>query len=421
MNELLFQYIWKHQLFDTKQLLYTTAKETLLVLQQGIQNTNAGPDFSNAKIKIGTTTWAGNIEVHLKSSDWIAHKHQHNKAYNNIILHVVYEHDKEIEMPCAVLELKTHISQKIIHSYNTLYQSKEKIPCANVLKDVPAITILQQQERMLYERLEQKTNYIHTLLQQYNNDWQEVFYILIARSFGLHINQDAFEQLAKSLPLKIIAKHKNNIVQVESMLYGQAGFLELQTSNDDYFLSLQKEYYYLQKVYKLKPIQNHLFKFLRLRPPNFPTIRIAQLAKLLVTSTHLFSKITEAKTIHELKQFFDVETSEYWRTHVHFTTTTKNTRRHLGSNYIDTMLINAIIPTLYIYGMLQANKEISKRAITLLEKIKPEKNAVINAMQSLGVETKHAADTQALLQLKKHYCDKKLCMQCSIGYKILKG
>jgi hypothetical protein len=420
MNEALLQFIWKHQLLDTSTSFITNTYEEIIILKQGTLNNDAGPDFTNAKIKIGNTIWAGNIELHVKNSDWVLHRHDDNKAYKNIILHVVYDYNKDIDLPFPVLELKKYIPIKLIENYKLLNEKAISIPCSSLINKVNTITILQQLEKMLYERMAAKTSTIELLLKKYNNNWQEVFYITTARAFGLHINQDAFEHLAISIPLKIISKHKSNLHQLESLLYGQAGFLENDVE-DDYFISLKKEYQYLKTLYKLETIEVHHFKFLRLRPANFPTVRIAQFANLLHTSIHLFSKITEAKSINDLQKLLQVTVSDYWKTHYSFTQKEiKKTERKIGIASIDLMLINAIIPTLYIYGKHQGIEQLCNNAIDFLEEIKPEKNSIIALMNDIGFESKNASDTQAILHLKKNYCDLKRCLECSIGYSILK-
>ena len=423
MNENLLQFIWQFKLYDTSKPLLTDEGLEAIVLHSGTLNKDAGPDFLEGKIKLDNTIWVGHIEVHLKSSDWKKHLHQENENYNNLILHVVFEHDEEVitqnKSSFPTIELKNYIDTKMLYKYESMMNNQPIIPCQNYIKDIREITIQQQLDRMLAERLEEKTDYIKELLERYNNNWQEVFYIVLARSFGLQINQDAFEQLAKSIPLQLFAKHKNNIVQLEALLFGQAGFLK------DYFdelypIQLQKEYEYLQKLHALKPIEKSHWKFLRLRPANFPTVRIAQFTQLLFQSTHLFSKITEAKNLKEIKQLFQIEVSEFWQSHYTFLEISTEKDKVIGNTFIQLIIINGIIPTLFIYGKLQGKNEYCTKAIDYLKEIKAEKNAIIQQWNELGIKAENSADSQSLLQLKKHYCDKKRCLECSIGFAVMK-
>lgn len=423
MNENLLQFIWQFRLYDSSKPLLTNEGLEAIVIHPGSLNKHAGPDFLEAKIKIGNTLWVGNIEIHLKSSDWKKHQHEQNENYSNLILHVVFEHDDEIETTnnseFPTIELKNFIDKKLLYKYESMMNEQLFIPCEKYIGDVREITIHQQLDRMLTERLEDKTEHIQELLHQHNNNWQEVFYIVLARSFGLHINQDAFEQLAKSLPLSLFAKHKNNIIQLEALLFGQAGFL-FDYFDELYPIQLQKEFQYLQKLHNLKPIEKHHWKFLRLRPANFPTIRIAQFSQLLFQSTHLFSKITEAESIKEIQQLFHVEVSDFWQSHYTFLETSAEKTKSIGSSFIHLIIINAIIPTLFIYGKLQAKEEYCQKAIEFLKLLKSEKNSIIEQWRNLHVECENAADSQALLQLKKQYCDKKRCLECSIGFTVMK-
>lgn len=423
MTENLLQFIWLHRLYNTSVPFKTTDGETIIILHPGHHNTNAGPDFSEAKIKIGNTVWVGNIEMHVRSSDWNKHKHELNENYNRIILHVVYINDAPVktmqDAHFMTLELFPFLQKNILANYESMMQSKSFVPCEKNISDVKSITIQQQLQRMLAERLEEKTNHIKNLLSLYKNNWQEVFYVQLARGFGLHINQDAFEQLALQTPLSLFAKHKNNNLQIEALLFGQAGFLS------DYFdevypLLLQNEYSYLQKLHNLQPVDKNLWKFLRLRPANFPTIRIAQFAQLILHSTHLFSKITSANSLKEIEKLFEVDVSDYWLAHYTFQEKSVSRTKKIGKSFIHTLIINAVIPTLFIYGKLQGKNEYCDKAIQFLQQLPPEKNNITGQWQNLHVSLENAADTQAVLQLHKKYCITKQCLSCSVGYEILK-
>ncbi len=424
MSESLLQFIWRHRLYATSSILKTIEGDEIIVLHPGQLNTHAGPDFLEAKLKIGQTLWAGNVELHLKSSDWNKHQHQQNIRYSKLILHVVYEHDADIETMnntvFPTLELKHHIDERLLLNYEQLMLATKFIPCEKSIQQVRELILHQQLTRMLAERLEEKTLHIKELLKKYNNNWQEVFYVQLARGFGLHINQDAFEQLALQTPLQLLAKHKNNILQIEALLFGQAGFL-FDYFDEPYPLVLQNEYEYLKKLHHLSAIEKHHWKFLRLRPANFPTLRIAQFAQLIVDSTHLFSKVIEANSLKEIETLFNVIVSDYWLTHYNFQEKSLIRNKSLGTSFVQTIIINAIIPVLFIYGKLQGQEKYCEKAIEFLQQLPAEKNSIITEWNQIGIKTQSAADTQALLQLKKNYCDTKRCLECGIGFAIMRG
>ncbi len=419
MNENLFQFIWKHRLFDAKNLK-TTHQQEIVILQTGELNTNAGPDFLEAKIKIGTTTWAGNIELHLKTSDWKKHHHSGNKNYEKLILHVVFENDVEINLDCPTLELKNNIDATLLNKYNSLMENNYFIPCEKLISSVPLISKMQQLDKVLLERLMQKSTTINELLVLYKNSWQEVFYILLAQSFGLKINSFPFETLAKRIPLKLFSKHKNNLVQIEALLFGTAGFLS-DDFNDDYYLSLKKEYDYLQKIYKLEPLEKHQWLFMRLRPSNFPTIRLAQFAQLIFESEHLFSKIIALTNLKDVFSLFQFSLKGFWKTHYSFSEKeSKATAKKMGNTFISLLIINTIIPTIFVYGKSIDDKKICDKALRWLEEMPAEKNTIIENYRHLNFEINTAYDSQAILELKKNYCSKKNCLNCVIGFRLLK-
>lgn len=418
-SEDLLQFIWQHSFLQKVDELQTAEGEKIQIIHPGTLNTNGGPDFLNAKIQIAKTIWAGNVELHLKSSDWIKHKHAENKAYEKLILHVVYENNTPLDLNFPVLEIKNHIRPSLLERYEELMRIDKEIPCQSMLKDIGKLRKTHMLERVLVERLERKTLEVQGLLAKTNNHWEEVFYILIARNFGLKINQEPFQIIAENTPLKIFAKHKNKLSQIEAVLFGQAGFLN-QDHKDPYFQSLQKEYTFLQKLYSLKNIPVHRINFLRLRPANFPTIRLAQFAKLLFQSTHLLSQILETQELKKVMALFDVEASSYWDTHYRFgiVCETEQTKK-LGKSFIELLIINTIIPLVFIYGKEKGENQYCNRALTWLEELKPEKNNVTKAMQSIGFSLENAKDSQALLELKTNYCDSKQCLKCRIGYAIM--
>jgi len=421
MNEDFLHHLWKFRLYNSLGLK-TTVGEELLILKTGQHNTDGGPDFFNSQIKIGKTKWAGNVEVHLKSSDWKKHAHDKDGAYKNVILHVVYENDEDVFSSdgnkIAALELKDRFNPKIYENYLKLIESKEWIPCQKYISNVDKITVTSWMERLLVERLESKTQSILDTLKLNRNNWEETFYQHLAKNFGFKTNGVPFESLAKSLPLNYLAKHKDHLSQIEALLFGQAGLLD-KNFKDDYPNALKKEYTFLQKKYSLNPIDGSLWKFLRLRPGNFPTIRIAQFAQLIHKSSKLFSKILEQEDIDRIKSFFSVSTSDYWKSHFTFDKPSTLKEKTLGSDSAAIIIINTVVPLIFAYGKHRQSEEHEERALQILEQLSPEKNSIIDNWNSLGIKAINAANTQSLLQLKNEYCSKKKCLVCGIGSKII--
>lgn len=418
MEEEFLHYLWKFRLFDGK-VLTTQSDEPIEIIKCGEPNSDSGPDFFNAKIKIGKTLWAGNVEIHIRASDWEAHKHQNDKAYDNVILHVVYQADKEIKRKngeiISTLELRSRIPKHLYQKYLSFRSSRDWIPCGSQIKNFDPFILHNWIDRLLVERLEKKSAPILEILKQNKNNWEEAFYLALARNFGLKVNSEPFEQLARAVPLSVLAKHKNSLLQTEALLFGTAGFLEKEFK-DDYPKQLQKEYRFLKQKFKLRPIDVSLWKFMRLHPPNFPTIRISQFANLVYRSSHLFSKILEAKNITSL---LECESSEYWITHYRFEKLSQKRKKTIGSETVNNILINTIVPFIFIYGKQKHDEAHVDRTFALLEKTLPEKNSIISKWQELGVNAKNAYETQALLQLKNEYCAKKRCLECSVGAKLL--
>lgn len=416
MNERLLQYIWQFQYFNKTDLL-TKNGEAVQIIFPGQHNTNQGPDFNNAKIKIGKTIWAGTVELHLKTSDWLKHKHQLDKNYNNVILHVVWEDDVEnSEIPVA--ELKGRVSKILLKRYEELMNNGSFIPCENSIQTVKEITWKSWKDRLLAERLQRKSNMVEVLLRQNNYHWEETFWWLLARNFGMKVNADAFEAVARSVPITILAKQKQQIHQLEALLLGQAGFLE-ENLTDEYAVMLQKEYRYQKVKHKLKPIAIPLH-FLRMRPVNFPTIRLAQLAMLVHQSAHLFSKIKEAGPVKEIKSWFDVTANDYWHYHYRFDEPSTFKKKKLGETMIDNIIINTIAPVLFAYGSYHNEQQYKDKALLWLEGTVPEVNSITKEFAGLGIENKNAFDSQALIELKNEYCSKKRCLECGVGNALLK-
>lgn len=422
IREDLLYYLWKTKSFDISDLK-TEDGQSIEIIEFGNQNYDSGPDFSNGKIKIGETIWAGNIEMHVYSSDWERHNHDLDKAYDNVILHVVYEHDREVHttteqfIPC--LELKNRIPPNIKKNYAKLISNNNWIPCEKQLLSVPEHTITFWLHRMVAERLESKTEYLKSILEHTNFDWEETFYIFLMRYMGARVNMDPFETLAKNLPFSIIKKNKDNLHKIESLLYGQAGMLLATHSHDTYYDSLKREFQFLSKKYNLNNIPPVSWKFSKMRPAGFPTIRLAQVAQILYNSDHLFSPIIEAENTKNIISLFEATPSEYWEYHYRFGTESIYKEKSIGKGFIELIIINVVCPTLFLYGKSIGEEKYCDRAIAHLENLKAEKNKIISNFKSLGVIAKSAADSQGLLQLKKAYCDPKLCLSCNIGNKLV--
>lgn len=418
MTERLLQYIWQFQYFN-KSNLQTTEGQALQVIQAGTYNTNQGPDFLNANIRIGNTTWAGSVELHLHTSEWREHKHSSDKNYSNVILHVVWKDDIDLKLPFPTLELQNLVSKLLLNKYEQLMNGKTFIACENQLTEIEPLLLISWKERLMIERLQHKAIYIKQLLEFNKSNWEETFWWMLARNFGLTINSDAFENIAKTIPTTILAKHKQQLIQLEALLMGQGGLLD-EAFSEDYPILLQKEYRFLQKKYGLKKVHSRLY-FLRMRPANFPTIRLAQLASLIGQSQHLFSGIIEAIDFREVEKLFSVTANDYWHYHYNFELPGTYKEKRLGKQMINNILINTVVPMLYSYGYFHNNEKYKTKALLWMESISAEKNNVTQKFNSIGLENKTAFDSQALIQLKYEYCDQKRCLQCVIGNKILKG
>lgn len=422
MRESLLHFLWRTRRFDARNLS-TFDGQALEILHPGEYNTDAGPDFFNARIRIGDTIWAGNVEMHIRASEWLLHRHDEDRAYDNVILHVVMSVDKLIELPSGerlpALEMRDRIPPKLMESYQRLESEQAWIPCQGFFRQVPEIIRLNWLDRLLVERLEQKTTYIAETLHTTENHWEETFYRLLARNFGLKVNAEPFEMLARSIPLLILAKHKNKLFQLEALLFGQAGFLE-GVFEDDYPKALAKEYRHLRVKYDLTPLSAKQWKFLRLRPANFPTVRLAQFAVLVHQSEHLFSQMLEAETLRELENLFDVEAGEYWQKHYLFDKNAVHQPKLLGRDFVHLLLINTIMPCMFHYGKMKQLPDYQDKALRLMEALPAESNVLLDGWANLGIKARNAYQSQALLHLKTRYCDAKRCLECAVGNAILK-
>jgi hypothetical protein len=420
MNEEFLNYLWSNQLFTADK---TSGNNSLSVLNPGQQNTDSGPDFFNAMIKIGDTTWAGNVEIHVRSSDWQRHQHENNPAYDNIILHVVFEDDKPVfrqnNEKIPTLVLKDKFDESILHKYSAFIDSSKWIACEESIAKVNYFDRLSWLDRLMAERLENKAEQILTDLIRSKNDFHETFYRKLSRNFGFNTNGDIFESLAVSLPLRILARH-NNLLQIEALLFGQAGMLHIELK-DDYPQQLYKEYLFLSEKYSLTPISPKPWKFMRMHPVNFPTIRISQFANVIYRSSGLLHKILETDKLSDILSLFKTQASPYWTDHFSFGKKAKPKIKSLGLSSINLLLINTIIPFTFVYGKQTASDTLMEKAVAWLEQIKAENNSIIRNFNERGIQAQNAMQSQALIQLKKNYCDKKRCLECRIGYLLLNG
>jgi hypothetical protein len=417
-------YVWKFRLFD-RVGLQTTTGEAIDIYSAGMHNTDSGPDFHNARLKIGDTNWAGNVELHLSSSDWQKHNHSTDSAYDNVVLHVVYRDDVPLILAdgrrVPTLELKDRIPADLYNRYHHLvYGNQTIIPCENSIRTVDDFTLRTWFTRILIERLEKRAEAVNAALQTNRGDWEETFYQSLAANFGFKINAIPFELMAKSLPQNILAKHKNNPLQIEALVFGHAGFLN-DDFEDAYPRALKKEYEFLHKKYSLTPIETHLWKFMRMRPQNFPTIRLAQFAALIVNSNHLLSKVLDTRDIAGLRNLFaDIKVNPYWEDHYRFDKPSKPASKNLGAASIDILLLNTLVLFLFSYGKHHQLQHFMDRSLKLLENMPGEQNNIITDFDNLGIKANSAFETQALLELKNYYCNYKKCLQCSVGNQILK-
>lgn len=421
MTEAFLHYIWKHQYFD-KNKLKTTKGEPLTIFNPGFHNTDAGPDFKEAKIGIAGIEWRGQIEIHINASDWQKHKHQLDKAYNSTVLHVVLKEDSSVSRQdnttIPTLELENRIFLTMIQQYERLLSTSDSIPCNALLHEIDDLTKISMLDKAVILRLERKSLRVRDFLRETNNDWEETTYQLLAENFGFKINAGAFLELAKSLPLNIIKKNADQLEQVEALLFGQAGFLG-ENKNDDYLIRLRKEYKFLQSKYDLKPLSLHQWKFLRLRPANFPTMRIAQLTSILCGTSSLFASFIQEspKTIIEILRR---DIPAYWQSHYQFGKATDQKLKGLGKSSAILICINTIVPLLIAYSKHIDDQKYIDKAIDLLQYLPAEKNKITSAMGVSGFVQQNAFDSQGVLELHNNFCTKNRCLECNIGAKLVR-
>jgi hypothetical protein len=416
ITEKLLQFIWQFSYYNRSNLK-TVDGDELNIIFPGTLNTNQGPDFTNAKIKIGATTFAGTIELHTKTSEWKKHGHEKDALYKNVILHVVFTHDEKVN-GIPVLELESRISNLLLQKYASFINNKSFIACGNSITNVRELTWCSWKERLLAERLHRKSTYILQSLNKSKDHWEETFWWILAKNFGSKINGEAFEAVARSLSVNILAKHKTSIHQVEALLFGQAGLLE-DEFEDDYPKLLQREYNFLKKKYNLQPPAVAVL-FLRMRPSNFPTIRLAQLATVIQNNSHLFSKIIEAQNVADIKALFAVTANDFWHYHYTLQETSIFKKKAVGSTTVDNLIINTVIPFLFAYGIYHNEERYKEKAVRWLESLSSETNVITREFYALGISSNSAYDSQALLELMNEYCSYKKCLDCSVGNFLLR-
>jgi len=424
MKEDFLYFIWQFQYFDKKQL-YSTQGKKIEIIEIGKANKADGPDFSLAKIRIDGLEWVGDVEIHSKASEWNLHQHNKNLKYNNVILHVVESYDAEVyrydKTLIPTLEIGKWIFPKIQQKYFQLLQNPQEIPCQNQIQEVSHLQKVQMLDKVLVRRLERKAHLLKNIYLETGKDWEEMTYRALAQNFGFKANTSAFESLAKSLPLKILLKHQHQFLQIEALIFGQAGFLsQIPAPEDEYFLKLKKEYGFLQKKYALSPIQVNIWQKARIRPANFPSLRLAQFAGILSNYQNLFSLFLE-KNLKELKEIFSSEVSEYWKKNYDFAKPSKKENRGLGKNSIENIIINTVVGVLVLYAKERQKQGLMDKTLNLLEQLPSEKNHILDKWKSLGFEVKTAFDSQALIELYREFCQKKSCLKCSIGQELLKS
>lgn len=410
MKEEFIYYLWENRLLSKD--LRTVDGEEVCVISVGNRNYDSGPDFLDARIRIDKTLWVGHVEIHVNASDWFRHGHQDDDAYNNVILHVVYFNDTE-RLTIPTVEIKGKFDEGIYERYSGFLKSRRWIPCEKMIAGIQQFTWLSWLERIVVERLEAEVKDVFSKLVANNYDWEETLYQRIMRYCGLKVNNEAFERLARLLPLRILRKHIDNPLQVEAMFFGCAGFLE-QEFTESYPVLLQREFKILKSKFNLSVMPMAYWKFLRLRPPNFPTIRLAQMASMVCAYDNMFSKLQAAKDLDSVRNLFNVKVNEYWDTHFQFEKPSGEKKKNLGSTAIDVLIINAIVPVLFSCGIYRGNQELKDRSLGFLNVMEPEDNVIIRKFEQLGVSVRNAQQTQALLHLYSNYCKKRNCLKCRV-------
>lgn len=402
--------------------MVTNTGKKVRVVDPGLLNTDAGPDFFNAKIEIDGHMWVGNVEMHYRATDWKRHHHDSDKAYDSVILHVVAKDDAPVRRTNGELipQLVLEVSPQFNADYASLVGATIEVPCATKIKQVPHLTIVEWVEGLAFERLHGKVERIHQLLDSFNGSWEDVCYVTLARNFGFGINNDAFERLARRTPLRLLGKHSDSVLQIEALLFGQAGMLDAQKPGmDSYYNQLCTEYAFLSNKFQLTPMEKESWKLFRIRPQNFPYRRIAMLAQFIEGGFRMMNRILEAEGEKEMRALFEVELSGYWTKHYTFGKPNERATATLSRSSIDIILINTVAPLLYAYGELTGNYEMTDKAIKLLEDLRAENNSIVSHFVAYGIDCPDALTSQALVQLKREYCDARKCIYCKIGHHLL--
>lgn len=419
MTEDFLYYVWQFRQYETP--VFTIDGEEITVLSPGTRNVDSGPDFFNCKLKIGDTTWVGNVEIHVNASDWFKHKHQYDDLFATIILHIVYYNDltgNDVIGSIPVLELKDRISPNALGKYTYLMQSRTWIPCESLIGEVDEFTKQNWIERLLVDRFQNKSEAILQLYHHAANDWNTAFYASLATGMGFKVNKEAFTTLSRLLPYTILLKHIDNLFQIEALFFGTAGLLD-ENFKDEYPVALKKEYAFLAEKYSLRKMDHIAWKNMRLRPGNFPTIRLAQFAMLLHNVEGQLIKLTEKNVFGQLKEILDIAASEYWDTHFVFDKKSAIKSKKIGSDSIDLLVINVIAPFIFTYARSKGDHEKAEKALALLDNIEAEKNKITAGWEKLGISAKNAAQSQALIELKNNFCEQKKCLNCAIGNYLL--
>jgi hypothetical protein len=424
MSESFLHYIWQFQYF-TKNSLLTNAGEPVHIFDPGIKNSNAGPDFLNARIKLGEIQWVGNVEIHIDASGWIQHSHQHDEGYDNVILHVVWKNDIPIRRRDGTLlpaiEIGDRVDDQLLVQYKNLINSLDDIPCASTIKRIKAVVLFSTLDKMMLTRLENKAREVLSYVEKNRGDWDETCYQLVAKNFGFKVNAEPFFQLATGVPYKMLMKHSDKPEQVEAILFGVAGFIDEEEGDDDYFWLLKREYNVLRQKYRLdhKMMRKIQWKFLRLRPANFPTLRIAQFAACISVGRNFFPSFLEM-SFEELKAFFKGSPSSYWENHFHFSKISGDKSGEMGETSAENILINTVAPVLAAFSIYKDEGRFMDKAIDILHKCHTEENKITRIWQDLSIKSKDAFDSQALLELYNNYCSRRRCLDCNIGASLVK-
>ena len=428
--EQLLHYCWKHKMWPLGEML-TTDDRRVEVIDPGLHNRNSGPDFFNAKVKIGGTLWVGNVEIHDRSSDWYVHGHDSDAHYNNVVLHVVGVADRDVQTEAGdfVPQLVLEVPQRVHDNYEELLRTDSYPPCYRIIPQLTSLTVHSWMAALQTERLEQKTIAIGERVRQAGGSWEDAYFQTMARNYGFGINGDAFEEWARHIPLQAVGKHRDDLFQIEAIFLGQAGLLELsaiperyqqQALSEGYFSKLRNEYQYLAHKFSLTPMDASLWRFLRLRPQNFPHIRISQLANLYYQRKAGLSALIDCKDTVAMAEMLRTQVTPYWETHYTFGSESMKNAKHLSPFSINLLMINTCVPMLFAYGRHAMKESLCDRAFDILEQLKAENNHIIRMWKECGLDVKSAGDSQALIQLKREYCDKRECLRCRIGYEYLK-